>query len=247
MSEEHEILVRIRGLCKRYQLGQHTVHALKDVDLDIFRGEYLSIMGPSGSGKSTIFNMVGALDRPSAGEISVAGIDLTGLARRQLAYFRGSHIGYVFQAFNLIDAYDALDNVALPLIFAGLEDADARQRAVEVLTQVGLADRLRHRPDELSGGQQQRVAVARALANSPAIILADEPTGNLDLQTGKEIIDLLKELNVESGVTVISATHDLKMIDVSDRVVHIRDGGLERIERREDIDLEIGTMDGEEG
>ena len=242
MSEEHEILVRIRGLCKRYQLGQHTVHALKDVDLDIFRGEYLSIMGPSGSGKSTIFNMVGALDRPSAGEISVAGIDLTGLARRQLAYFRGSHIGYVFQAFNLIDAYDALDNVALPLIFAGLEDADARQRAVEVLTQVGLADRLRHRPDELSGGQQQRVAVARALAADPAIVLADEPTANLDLHTGEEIIQLLRDMSKERGVTVITATHDFKMLDVSDRILWIKDGQVDRIENRADLDIRVGKL-----
>ena len=169
-------LIEVRNLSKIYELDAITVYALKEVSLDIYYGEYLSIMGPSGSGKSTLFNMVGALDTPSAGSISVAGHDLTSLSSRELAYFRGNHIGYVFQSFNLIPAYDAIDNVAMPLIFSGVEYEEACKRAKAVLERVGLGNRTDHKPDELSGGQQQRVAIARALANDPAIILADEPT-----------------------------------------------------------------------
>ncbi len=163
----------------------------------------------------------------------------------ELAWLRCRKIGYIFQTFNLIPVMTAMENITLPMIFAGMGTDEMMERGRELLALVGLGDRLDHKPYELSGGQQQRVAVARALANSPAIVLADEPTGNLDLHTGKEIIDLLKELNQASGVTVISATHDLKMIDVSDRVVHIRDGEVERIEQRHEIDLEVGGM-GEE-
>jgi putative ABC transport system ATP-binding protein len=223
-------------------MGKTEIHALKDVSLDIFAGEYISIMGPSGSGKSTLFNMVGALDLPTAGTIEVAGHKLTDLDSRELAYFRGNHIGYVFQSFNLIPAYNATDNVAMPLIFSGVEQAEAIARAEDVLTRVGLDHRLTHRPDELSGGQQQRVAIARALANNPAIVLADEPTANLDLHTGEEIIQLLKTLCRETGATVITTTHDHKMLDVSDRIVWIKDGMVDKVQRREEIEIKIGTV-----
>ncbi|NQU39363.1 MAG: ABC transporter ATP-binding protein [Lentisphaerae bacterium] len=237
-----ETLIRITDVCKTFTRGKTEVHALKDINLDVHRGEYLSIMGPSGSGKSTLFNMVGALDRPTSGRVEVAGLRIDELTRRQLAHFRGNYIGYVFQAYNLLPAYDAMTNCTLPLLFAGVAPQDARQRAQSVLERVGLGHRLEHRPDEMSGGQQQRVAVARALANDPAIILADEPTANLDLQTGDEIIELLATLCREFGVTVISATHDHKMLDRSDRVLWIKDGGVDRLERREDLNIRVGTV-----
>ena len=237
-----EVLIEIRGVNKIFDLGKVKVHALKDVDLDVYRGEYLSIMGPSGSGKSTLFNMIGALDQPTSGTIRVADISLTDLSSRELAYFRGKHIGYIFQTFNLLPAYNALENVAMPLVFNGWEEARAHARAAEVLEEVGLGHRITHRPEELSGGQQQRVAIARALANKPAIILADEPTGNLDLHTGEEIIRLLSQLSRELGVTVISATHDHKMLATSDRILWIRDGRKDRLEKREDIRIRIGTV-----
>lgn len=237
-----ETLIEIRGVSKIYDLGHQKVYALRDMELDILRGEYLSIMGPSGSGKSTLFNMIGALDHPSTGTVQVAGVTLNKLTRRELAYFRGKHIGYVFQQFNLLSAYNAIDNVAMPLIFNGWEQARAEERSKQILTRVGLGDRMTHRPDELSGGQQQRVAIARALANEPAIVLADEPTGNLDLHTGEEIINLLAELSRELGVTVISATHDHKMLATSDRILWIKDGQKDRLERREDLNIRVGTV-----
>jgi putative ABC transport system ATP-binding protein len=235
-------LIKIVGLNKQFNLGKVTVNALTDINLDVFEGEYLSVMGPSGSGKSTLFNMIGALDKPSSGEIEVAGVHLTDLTSRQLAHFRGNHIGYVFQAYNLLPAYDAVTNVSMPLLFCGWDPKDAAKRAEEVLGRVGLSERLTHRPDELSGGQQQRVAIARALANDPAIILADEPTGNLDLHTGEEIINLLKDLCTEVGVTIITATHDHKMLDASDRILWIKDSAIDRLERREDIEIRIGSV-----
>lgn len=237
-----ETIIEIRGLNKVFDLGKIKVHALKSVDLDIYRGEYLSIMGPSGSGKSTLFNMIGALDLPTSGTVRIAGINLTDLGSRELAYLRGRHIGYVFQQFNLLPAYSAIENVAMPLVFAGWEEEKAQQRAIAVLEKVGLGHRLTHRPDELSGGQQQRVAIARALSAEPAIILADEPTGNLDLHTGEEIIELLSSLSKEYGVTVISATHDHKMLATSDRILWIKDGQKDRLERREDINIRIGSV-----
>jgi putative ABC transport system ATP-binding protein len=237
-----EVLIEIRGLQKVFDLGKIKVRALTDMELDIHRGEYLSIMGPSGSGKSTLFNMIGALDRPTAGRITVAGVDLTTLSSRELAYFRGKHIGYVFQSFNLLPAYDATDNVAMPLVFNGWDQSRATARAQEILARVGLGHRFAHRPDELSGGQQQRVAIARALANEPAIVLADEPTGNLDLHTGEEIIQLLSQLSRELGVTVISATHDHKMLATSDRILWIKDGRKDRLERRADLNIRVGAV-----
>lgn len=237
-----DVLITIRNLSKVFDLGKIKVHALRDISLDIMQGEYLSIMGPSGSGKSTLFNMIGALDTPSFGDVMIAGISLNKLSRRQLAYFRGKHIGYVFQTFNLLPAYNAIDNVAMPLLFSGWDNHKAILRAQEVLSLVGLEDRMTHRPDELSGGQQQRVAIARALVNEPAIILADEPTGNLDLHTGEEIINLMSDLNKKLGVTVITATHDHKMLASSDRILWIKDGAKDKLENREDVNIKIGTV-----
>ena len=238
-----DVLIHIRGLNKEFHLGGSTVHALRDVALDIYRGEYLSIMGPSGSGKSTLFNMIGGLERPTSGEVKVAELDLTKLSSRQLAYLRGNHIGYVFQAYYLLPAYSAVANVTMPLLFSGRSHEQAVARAKEVLERVGLGHRFEHRPDELSGGQQQRVAIARALANDPAIILADEPTGNLDLHTGGEIIHLLHQLSKEDGVTVVTATHDHKMLDVSDRIVWIKDGAIDKIQRRDEVDIRLGSVE----
>ncbi|RLF22628.1 MAG: ABC transporter ATP-binding protein [Thermoprotei archaeon] len=232
-----EIIVKTVDLHKYYFLRGETVKALKGINLDVYRNEYLSILGPSGSGKTTLFNMIGGLDKPTKGTVYFEGYDLGKLSPAQLAWIRCFKVGYIFQTFNLIPILTALDNVALPMIFAGVPKKQRIEKAKKLLERVGLGDRLYHRPDELSGGQQQRVAIARALANDPSVILADEPTGNLDLHTGLQIVRLLKELNVERGVTVICATHDLKMIDVSDRIVWLRDGMVEHIEKRMGIDL----------
>ncbi|MBC7326586.1 ABC transporter ATP-binding protein [bacterium] len=241
-----EYIVRTKDLVKEYTMGDTVVRALDGVSLDVKRGEYISIMGPSGSGKSTLFNMIGGLDRPTSGSVFIDEVDIAQLDAYELAWLRCRRIGYIFQTFNLIPVMTALENVTLPMIFAGLTTDEAIEKGVELLKLVGLGDRLHHKPTELSGGQQQRVAIARALANDPGIILADEPTGNLDLRTGKEIITLLKKLNREKGVTIISATHDLKMIDVSDRVVWIRDGKIERIEERAQLEISVGEIGGEE-
>jgi len=242
----YEYIVRTKNLSKIYTMGGTEVRALDDVALDIRRGEYVSIMGPSGSGKSTLFNMIGGLDKPTRGTVFIDEVDMAQLTASELAFLRCRKIGYIFQTFNLIPVMTALENVTLPMVFAGLTTDDALDKGMGLLKIVGLGERHDHKPTELSGGQQQRVAIARAFANDPAIILADEPTGNLDLKTGKEIITLLKRMNEDNKVTVISATHDLKMLDVSDRVVWIRDGKLERIEEREDLDIQIGQMEGEE-
>ncbi len=238
------VVVRIRSVRKTYMLGKVSLDALKGVDLEILTGEYISIMGPSGSGKSTLFNMIGGLDKPSEGQVYIDEVDLAQLDAYELAWLRCRKIGYIFQTFNLIPVMTALENVTLPMVFAGLSADDARDKGVELLETVGLGDRVQHKPLELSGGQQQRVAVARALANDPAVVLADEPTGNLDLQTGKDIINLLRTLNEEKNVTIISATHDLKMLDVSDRIVWIRDGMIDRIEQRENLNLNVGNLEG---
>jgi putative ABC transport system ATP-binding protein len=241
-----EYIVRTKDLVKEYRLGGQPLRALDGVALDIRRGEYISIMGPSGSGKSTFFNMIGGLDKPTNGTVFINEVDMAQLDAFELAWLRCRSVGYIFQTFNLIPVMTALENVTLPMVFAGVQTDEAMQKGVRLLEKVGLGDRVQHKPNELSGGQQQRVAIARALANDPSIILADEPTGNLDLKTGKEIIMLLRQMNKEQGVTIISATHDLKMIDVSDRVVWIRDGKIERIEERKDIELRVGEVEGEE-
>lgn len=237
------VIIEARGLRKVFRLGGETLEALRNVSLDVYTGEYLSIMGPSGSGKSTFFNMVGGLDVPTEGSVRVHGIDLKTLSQIQLARFRCLKIGYVFQSYNLIPVQTALQNVMLPMLFLGTPPAKAAVKAGELLAEVGLGDRLHHRPDQLSGGQQQRVAVARALANDPSIILADEPTANLDLHTGQEVIEKLASLSRERGVTIISATHDHKMLSVSDRIVWVRSGEIERVEERKDIKIEVGTIE----
>jgi len=214
-----------------------TVKALRGINLEVFEGEYLSIMGPSGSGKTTLFNMIGGLDKPTKGEVYVNGRNLAEMSPKELADFRCFKIGYIFQTFNLIPFLTALDNVSLPMLFAGLTREERVKRAKMLLEKVGLADRIYHKPDQLSGGQQQRVAIARALANNPSIILADEPTGNLDLETGLKIVTLLKNISDERNVTVICATHDLKMLGVSDRIAWLRDGVIERIEPRRSVKL----------
>jgi putative ABC transport system ATP-binding protein len=245
VATAHEYIVRTKNLAKEYTMGGQTLRALDGVQLDIRRGEYISLMGPSGSGKSTLFNMIGGLDKPTEGSVFIDEVDMAQLDANELAYLRCRRIGYIFQSFNLIPVMTALENVTLPMIFAGIPSDDAAEKGIGLLRTVGLGERLHHKPSELSGGQQQRVAIARSFANDPVIILADEPTGNLDLKTGKEIIELLRVMNKDRGVTIISATHDLKMIDVSDRIVWIRDGKIDRIEERADIDLKVGELEGE--
>ena len=235
-------VVRAVGVKKVYQLGGEQVHALRGVTLSIKRGEYVSIMGPSGSGKSTFFNMVGGLDKPNDGQVFIDEVDIASLDTFELAWLRCHKIGYIFQTFNLIPVQSALENVMLPMLFAGMPEADAQDKAAGLLKQVGLEHRMFNKPPQMSGGQQQRVAVARALANDPAIILADEPTGNLDLKTGEEIISILRQLKEESGVTVITATHDHKMLSVSDRVVYVVDGQIERVQKREDLNITVGSI-----
>jgi putative ABC transport system ATP-binding protein len=234
-----EYVVETEDLTKYYQMGPITVKALEGVNLRIKRGEYISIMGPSGSGKTTLFNMVGGIDRPTRGRVYIDGVDIAKLDAYELAWLRCRKIGYIFQTFNLIPVLTAMENVMLPMIFAGVEREERNRRGREILETVGLGERLDHKPAELSGGQQQRVAIGRALANNPVIILADEPTGNLDLQTGLEIITLLRGMNKEKGVTVIAATHDLKMIDVSDRIIYLRDGQIDRFETRAEVYVRV--------
>ncbi|HJN49615.1 MAG: ABC transporter ATP-binding protein [Arenicellales bacterium] len=233
-----DLIVQAENVKKRYVLGDEEVWALKGVTLDVLRGEFLSIMGPSGSGKSTFFNQVGALDVPTVGRVLFEGENLFDLSESQQAWIRCNKIGYIFQTFNLIPVMTALQNVVLPMTFQGETPAKANSRGTAILERVGLGHRLHHKPLELSGGQQQRVAIARALANSPDIILADEPTGNLDTKTGTEIVQLLKELNLENGVTVICSTHDYKMITSSERVCWMRDGSLDRISKGAEFNLE---------
>ncbi|RLG51770.1 MAG: ABC transporter ATP-binding protein [Thermoproteota archaeon] len=241
-----EVIVETQNLRKYYYLKGEVVKALDGINLKVVRGEYLSIMGPSGSGKTTLFNMIGALDRPTSGRVVLEGRDLSTFSDYELEIIRCQRIGYILQTFNLIYVITALENVEMTMMFEGVPKSERRKKAKELLELVGLGDRINHRPTELSGGQQQRVAIARALANDPAIVLADEPTGNLDLATGRSIIMLLKKVSTERGVTVISATHDLKMIDVSNRVVWIRDGKIEKIRRREELIVDAGMIEGME-
>ena len=243
MTAEKKKIVRVTGVTKDFDLGKIVVKVLKGIDLEIEEGKYISIMGPSGSGKSTLFNMIGGLDKPTSGKVFIDEVDIAQLDAYELAWLRCRKIGYIFQTFNLIPVMTALENITIPMTFAGVSNDDSLQRGMELLDQVGLTGRQSHRPSELSGGQQQRVAVARALANSPAIILADEPTGNLDLSTGEDIIQLLKQLSLQRNVTVISATHDYKMLNVSDQVVWIRDGRVDKIQQRDELDIKTGGLE----
>jgi putative ABC transport system ATP-binding protein len=219
-------VIETRNLTKTYKMGSVEVHALCGVSFTIERGEVVSIMGPSGSGKSTLMNLLGCLDRPTSGEYYLDGERVSKLNDDQLANIRNRKVGFVFQSFNLLNRATALSNVELPLRYAGVV-ADRASRARQALEAVGLAERVHHRPTELSGGQQQRVAIARALVNNPAILMADEPTGNLDSRSGKEIMDLILSLNRERGTTVIIVTHDPGIASQTGRVLHVRDGELE--------------------
>ena len=241
------LAVIVRGAKKHYRMGSETVRALDGIDLEIRRGEYVSIMGPSGSGKTTLFNVVGGLTKPTAGEVFIDKTDISRLGPNELAWLRCRKIGYIFQTFNLIPIMTALQNVTLPMIFAGLDRGSREVKGMDLLKMVGLGDRANHKPTELSGGQQQRVAIARAFANDPAIVLADEPTGNLDLKTGMEIIALMAEMNRSRGVTIMCNTHDLKIIDASDRIVWVRDGRIDRIQTKSEVQVKVGQMTGASG
>jgi len=224
-------LIEIRDLTKTYDSGEVQVHALRGVSLDIEAGEFVAIMGSSGSGKSTLMNVLGCLDRPTSGKYRLAGEDVARLDRNRLAEIRNRVIGFVFQSFNLLSRTSALENVELPLVYAGVARRERRERAAEALTRVGLGDRLDHRPNQLSGGQQQRVAIARALVTRPQLILADEPTGNLDSKTSDEIMALFGEL-VGGGMTVVLVTHEADIAEYAERIIDVKDGLIRSDERK---------------
>lgn len=219
-------ILSVVELKKTYQMGTQLVHALQSISLDIYKNDYIALMGPSGSGKSTLMNLIGCLDTPTSGSYFLNGQDVSKLSDSELAEIRNKEIGFVFQTFNLLPRLTALDNVSLPLIYAGLSKSMRVERAKDVLSQVGLADRMHHKPNELSGGQRQRVAIARALVNKPSIILADEPTGNLDTKTSYEIMEIFDDLH-KLGNTIILVTHEPDIADHAHRVIKLRDGLLE--------------------
>ncbi len=231
------LTVDVQDLHKYFKIGDQKVHALRGINLKVSQGEYIVVMGPSGSGKTTFLNMIGALDTPDEGECRIDGLSLCDLNKAELSSLRVFKVGFVFQTFNLIDSLTAFDNVSFPLKLSGKSKKEIKARTKEALTLVGLEDRMHHLPTELSGGQRQRVAIARAIANKPSLILADEPTANLDLQTGGQIVELLKKLNKETGVTVINTTHDLKLIDIADRICWLRDGQIVRDQKRMCVEL----------
>jgi putative ABC transport system ATP-binding protein len=226
-----ENIITLRNITKHYQVGTQVVKALRGVDIDIKKGEYVAIMGPSGSGKSTLMNVLGALDTPTDGDYFLNGTNVSLLSDEQLAQIRNREIGFVFQTFNLLPRYNALENVMLPLIYGGTPKPERKARALEVIENVGLSDRYKHKPNELSGGQRQRVAVARALVNNPSIILADEPTGNLDSKTSVDIMRLIEKIHSE-GNTIIVVTHEEDIASMAQRIIRLRDGLVESDESK---------------
>jgi putative ABC transport system ATP-binding protein len=227
------VLIDIINMYKIYEMGSDKVHALDGIDIKIKHGEYVAIVGPSGSGKSTLMNMIGCLDSPTSGEYHLDGKDISTMSDKELTMIRRKKIGFVFQQFNLLKKSTALENVELPAMYNGADSTERRQLAAEALESVGLGDRTKHRPAELSGGQQQRVAIARALVNRPPVILADEPTGNLDSKSGEDIMKMIKELH-EKGNTIVLITHDSEVAEHAPRVIHIRDGKITSDERHGD-------------
>jgi putative ABC transport system ATP-binding protein len=217
-------VISVKNLVKRYVVGEIEVKALRGVNLDVERGEFLAVTGPSGSGKSTFMHIAGCLDKPTSGQYFLDGDDVSRMSKDQLAAVRNRKIGFVFQGFNLLSRTSALDNVELPLLYGGVKSAERHKRAMEVLTAVGLGNRADHHPNQLSGGQQQRVAIARALINNPSILLADEPTGNLDTKTSIEVMDIFQRLNRERGITVLLITHEMDIAEYGTRIVTFRDG-----------------------
>jgi putative ABC transport system ATP-binding protein len=229
----NEVIIETHDLKKLYQMGSETIHALAGVDMQIRRNEYIAIMGPSGSGKSTLMNLIGCLDTPTDGEYVLNGTPVQGLDDDELARIRNREIGFVFQTFNLLPRASALHNVELPLIYAGVSSKERREKARDALAMVDLADRADHKPNELSGGQRQRVAIARALVNDPSILLADEPTGNLDSKTSEEIMKVFEELH-SSGQTIIMVTHEHDIVEHAERVITLRDGLIESHDAKAD-------------
>ena len=242
-SKGRRVIIRTVGLRKSFMMKGVVTEALRGIDVSIYQGEFITVMGPSGSGKSTFFNMIGALDSPTVGRVFIDEVDVAQLTAEELAYLRCHKIGYIFQSYNLIKYMTALENVTTPMAFGGVMPDEARERGMSLLDLVGLKERWHHRPIEMSGGQQQRVAIARSLSNNPSVLLCDEPTANLDLHTGQEILELLQKLNKENGVTIICATHDHRMMNICDRLMWIRDGRIDRIADRADVHIEIGGID----
>ncbi|MEK6556282.1 MAG: ABC transporter ATP-binding protein [Bdellovibrionota bacterium] len=226
------MVLELQNAWKTYHMGEVSLDVLKGVSVQINPGEFVAIVGPSGSGKSTLMNLIGLLDSPTKGKIYVEGSDITTLTESELAQFRGKTIGFIFQQFNLIATLTALENVMLPMVFQGTPQEARIQRATELLTNVGLGERLDHKPGQLSGGQQQRVAIARSLVNNPAIILADEPTGNLDSHSGIQVMEILSSLHKKDHKTIVLVTHDPRLVEFADRVIHVKDGLIEKVTKK---------------
>ena len=230
MSTSDGILVRVRDVDKTFHRGSEEIHVLSGLNLEVPKGDFLALMGPSGSGKSTLLNLIGGLDRPSAGEVLVDGLSLGTATEQQLVRYRRGRVGFIFQSFNLLPTFSAVENMESPMMLAEIPKPARRERAVNLLESVGLGQRALHKPNELSGGEKQRVAIARALANRPLLLLADEPTGNLDSKTGAAVLDLLCDLHKSQGLTMLLVTHDPEIAARADRIIHLRDGAIQSIE-----------------